>query len=64
MVETLEHIESRVARFADVVHEGDLEGFLNEHERKRAERKQKLMLNGPQLNGQGIAQNDVDQLFD
>jgi len=64
VVETLEHIESRVARFADVVHEGDLEGFLNEHERKRAERKQKLMLNGPQLNGQGIAQNDVDQLFD
>ena len=64
VVETLEHIEARVARFADVVHDGDLEGFLNEAERKRAERKQKLLLNGPQLNGQGIAQNDVDQLFD
>jgi len=63
VVETLQHIESRVARFAEVMHEKDLEGFLNDRERQRNERKKKLMLNGPQLEGQGIAQTDVDQLF-
>jgi chemotaxis protein CheZ len=64
VVETLEHIEARVTRFADVMRDRDLEGFLSDHERERAERKEKLMLNGPQLGGQGIAQSDVDQLFD
>jgi chemotaxis protein CheZ len=63
VVETLQHIESRVARFAEVMHEKDLEGFLNDRERQRSDRKKKLMLNGPQLEGQGIAQTDVDQLF-
>src|SRR5215831_9608978 len=47
VVETLEHIEARIARFADVMREKDFEGFLTEHERKRSERKEKLLLNGP-----------------
>src|SRR5262249_2477744 len=34
VVETLEHIETRVGRFADVM-EKDLDGFLTEHERAR-----------------------------
>ena len=63
VVETLEHIETRVARFADVIQQKDLDGFLNEHERSRAERKKSLMLNGPQLEGHGNAQNAVDQLL-
>jgi len=63
VVETLEHIEARIARFADVMREKDFEGFLTEHERKRSERKEKLLLNGPQLDGQGVAQTDVDQMF-
>src|SRR5262249_52634610 len=63
VVETLEHIETRVARFADVIQQKDLDGFLNEHERSRAERKKNLMLNGPQLEGHGNAQNAVDQLL-
>ena len=63
VVETLEHIETRIARFADVMREKDLDGFLTEHERKRNERKEKLMLNGPQLEGEGVAQTEVDQLF-
>ena len=33
VVETLQHIEQRVARFADVMQAKDLDGFLNEHER-------------------------------
>jgi chemotaxis protein CheZ len=63
VVETLEHIETRVARFAEVMDAKDLDGFLTEHERQRAERKKRLMLNGPPLNGAGIAQTDVDELF-
>jgi len=63
VVETLEHIETRVARFADVMREKDLEGFLSEHERGLSERKANQMLHGPQLDGEGIAQTDVDQLF-
>jgi chemotaxis protein CheZ len=63
VVETLQHIETRVARFADVMRAKDLDGYLHEHERTRAERKEKLMLNGPQLEGAGIAQTQVDELF-
>jgi chemotaxis protein CheZ len=63
VVETLEHIEARVSRFAAAVQTKDLEGVMTERERERAERKQKLLLNGPQFEGEGIAQNEVDQLF-
>jgi chemotaxis protein CheZ len=63
VVETLQHIEARVARFAEVMRDKDFEGFLNESERRRSERKRKLLLHGPQLDGEGIAQTDVDQIF-
>jgi chemotaxis protein CheZ len=63
VVETLQHIETRVARFADVMRAKDLNGFLHDHERKRAERKEKYLLNGPQLDGAGVSQNQVDELF-
>jgi chemotaxis protein CheZ len=63
VVETLQHIEMRVARFADVMRAKDLEGFLSDHERQRAEHKEKNLLHGPQLEGEGIRQNEVDQMF-
>jgi chemotaxis protein CheZ len=63
VVETLQHIEQRVARFADVMKAKDLDGFLNDHERDRAERKERLLLNGPQLAGEGVDQSDVDKMF-
>jgi chemotaxis protein CheZ len=63
VVETLQHIEQRVARFADVMKAKDLDGFLNEDERARNERKEKLLLNGPQLAGEGVDQSDVDKMF-
>jgi chemotaxis protein CheZ len=63
VVETLQHIEQRVARFADVMRAKDLEGYLNEHERARAERKRKFLLNGPQLAGEGVNQSMVDEMF-
>ena len=63
VVETLQHIESRVARFADVMKANDITGFLTEHERERAERKEKYLLNGPQLAGEGVDQSAVDEMF-
>ena len=63
VVETLEHIEQRVSRFADVMQAKDIDGFISETERARAERKEKNLLNGPQLAGRGVDQNDVDKLF-
>ena len=63
MVETLEHIEQRVARFADVMQAKDIDGFLSSHERSRAERKEKLLLNGPPLAGDGVDQSGVDKIF-
>jgi chemotaxis protein CheZ len=63
VVETLQHIEQRVARFADVMKAKDLDGFINEAERERNERREKLMLNGPQLTGEGVDQSYVDKMF-
>ena len=63
VVETLQHIEERVSRFADVVNAKDIDGFMTEQERERAERKQKFLLNGPQLAGGGVDQAKVDEMF-
>ena len=63
VVETLQHIEERVGRFADVMQATDIEGFLTEHERERAARKEKFLLNGPQLAGDGVDQSQVDKIF-
>jgi chemotaxis protein CheZ len=63
VVDTLQHIESRVSRFATAVRTEDQQGYLDETEQARAERRKRLMLHGPQLDGQGIAQSDVDSMF-
>jgi len=63
VVETLQMIEGRVARFAEAVHAKDVSGFINEKEATRAKRKERLMLNGPQLSGRGNDQSNVDKLF-
>ena len=63
VVETLQHIEQRVSRFADVMQAKDLDGFLNEDEKARAERKEKLLIHGPPLAGDGVDQSKVDELF-
>jgi chemotaxis protein CheZ len=63
VVETLQHIEERVSRFAEVMQAKDIDGFLTEQERERAERKEKFLLNGPQLAGQGVDQAKVDEMF-
>jgi chemotaxis protein CheZ len=63
VVEALQHIEERVARFATAMQAKDLDGFLTENERERAERRERLLLHGPQDAGQAIAQSDVDSLL-
>jgi chemotaxis protein CheZ len=63
VVETLEHIEARVARFAKAVRVDEAVGLLSEHEVAEAKRKQRLLLHGPQSDDKGIAQTDIDQLF-
>jgi chemotaxis protein CheZ len=64
VVETLQHIEDRVSRFANVMKAHDLDGFMTDTERERAERKERLLLHGPQLEGQGADQSTVDKLID
>jgi chemotaxis protein CheZ len=63
VVETLQNIEERVSRFAKVMQAKDLDGFLTDNERDRNARRERLLLNGPQLEGQGIGQSDVDSLL-
>jgi chemotaxis protein CheZ len=63
VVEALQHIEERVARFATAMQAKDLDGFLTESERERAERKERLLLHGPQHEGKAIGQSDVDSLL-
>jgi chemotaxis protein CheZ len=63
VVETLQHIEARVSRFAEVMKANDISGFLTDRERARAERKEKFLLHGPQLAGEGVDQSAVDKLF-
>jgi len=63
VVETLQHIEERVSRFADVMQAKDIDGFLTESERERAERRERFLLHGPQLAGGGVDQAKVDEMF-
>lgn len=64
VVETLQMIEARVGRFAEAVNARDVAGFLDDQEASRAQRKEKLMLNGPQLAGHAIDQKKVDDMFE
>src|SRR5690606_13803564 len=64
VVETLQHIEARVTRFAEAVRVHDVAGPLTVEEARRAERKRRLLLNGPQAEGSGIRQTEVDSLLE
>ncbi len=64
VVQTLEQIETRVARFAVATNANDKSGFANHEEAARAERADTLLLHGPSLDGEGIVQNEVDAILD
>lgn len=59
VVETLNHIEDRVARFAAVM--GVSDAPLEETDEER--RKRELLLNGPALGGPETGQADIDAMF-
>jgi chemotaxis protein CheZ len=60
VVETLEHVEDRIGRFASAAPVREIEA-TPETERER--RARELLLNGPQAKGVAIAQTDVDALL-
>jgi chemotaxis protein CheZ len=62
VIETLKHIEARVARFSDALRTRDAGGFVSEAERASAERKERLLLNGPQPDGND-RQSEIDRLL-
>lgn len=63
VVETLNMIDERVSRFAQKMRIEDTDGPLTDEEAARAERKKRLMLDGPSAPGEGINQDEVDSLF-
>ncbi len=63
VVKTLEHIEARVSRFASFSRVTDQAGHANEAEAKAAERKERLMLNGPSIADDGNKQPEIDRLL-
>jgi chemotaxis protein CheZ len=62
VIETLKHIEARVARFSDALRVRDAGGFVSEEERASDERKERLILHGPQLDG-ADRQDEIDRLL-
>jgi chemotaxis protein CheZ len=59
IVDTLRHIEERVARFAHVMGVEDAPCEVSEAEKRR----KALLLNGPALGGPEVAQDQIDALF-
>jgi chemotaxis protein CheZ len=60
VVETLEHVEARIGRFAAAVR---TEGGDETQETERERRARELLLHGPQSRGEAIAQNEIDALM-
>lgn len=63
VLDTLAHIEARVVRLTQALRGADAGGTLNEHERAHAERRERLLLHGPQATADGNDQDAIDALF-
>jgi chemotaxis protein CheZ len=59
VVDTLNHIEERIQRFADVMGVEDAEAPESSEDR----RKRELLLNGPALGGPEVKQDEIDDMF-
>jgi chemotaxis protein CheZ len=64
VVDALGQLEKRLGRFATAIRVRDAEAAPDREEAQRQERRETLMLNGPQAEGQGVNQDDIDKLFD
>lgn len=63
IVETLDFIDHRVSRLANVIGTSEGEGELTEEEIARQKRKEELLLHGPQDGKDAISQGDVDNVL-
>ena len=63
VVETLQLIDERVSRFAKAIAASDSTAAATDRENAREERRQRLLLNGPQLEGPQTSQSEVDAMF-
>jgi chemotaxis protein CheZ len=63
VVETLEHIEARVSRFADATGAKDASGPASDKEAAEVERKLRLFIHGPPLAGDGAGQAEIDEII-
>jgi len=63
IVETLQHIDDRVSRFASALGASDVGGHFDQEEAIREQRKQDLLLNGPQGVDEAVSQDDIDALL-
>lgn len=63
VVETLDFIDHRISRLADVIGGSDTEGALTMLEAAREERKENLLLHGPQSSEDAICQETVDSML-
>ncbi len=64
VVETLQFIERRVDRLVGTMGLMEGEVKLTEEEQAAEDRKKDQILNGPQMEGEGQSQDDIDALFD
>jgi len=63
IVETLQHIDDRVSRFASALGASDVGGHVSQEASEREQRKQDLLLNGPQGVDEAVSQDDIDALL-
>jgi chemotaxis protein CheZ len=63
VLESLTQLEKRLGRFASAVNARDAEDAPDPEEALRQARREVLLLNGPQLDGKGVAQHEIDEMF-
>jgi chemotaxis protein CheZ len=63
VAESLGLLEKRLRRFVEAVGAEDDPDAIDEEERKTRERRDALILHGPQDEGTGVDQNDIDNMF-
>jgi chemotaxis protein CheZ len=64
VVDTLGHIEARISRFAEATRARDSSGPASDKEAAEAERKLRLFIHGPQPEGEGAGQHEIDAIIE
>jgi chemotaxis protein CheZ len=63
VLEALSQLENRLGRFASAVNARDSAEGPDQEEALRQARREALILNGPQIEGRGVGQTDIDEMF-